>query len=92
MNPAGAVDGLEATHQYREDCGGKPDRQISAGIAVGVFQLNGLKERSRRVLASSGWHAILGILDDQLHARVPRPFWTTFMKLKSEYEKRFAEA
>jgi len=41
---------------------------------------------------SSGWHSHLGILDDNLAGREPRPFWTTHAQLEKEYERRFADA
>lgn len=49
-----------------------------------------MPERNRRVMASGGWHAHLGVLDDQLSGREPRPFWTTFERLEREYEHRLA--
>jgi uncharacterized protein YndB with AHSA1/START domain len=41
---------------------------------------------------SGGWHSHLGILDDRLAGREPRPFWSTHMKLEQEYERRFVDA
>lgn len=41
---------------------------------------------------SGGWHSHLGILEDQLAGREPRPFWTTHGKLEKEYEQRFVDA
>jgi len=38
---------------------------------------------------ASGWHAYLDILDDRLHGRKPRAFWTNFDRLQKEYAKRF---
>jgi uncharacterized protein YndB with AHSA1/START domain len=49
-----------------------------------------LRDRGEMVGVASGWHSHLGILDDQLNGREPRPFWTTFVKTKAEYEKRLA--
>ena len=45
-------------------------------------------DRKRRVMASGGWHAHLGVLEDRLNGREARPFWTTFQKLEREYEGR----
>jgi uncharacterized protein YndB with AHSA1/START domain len=47
-----------------------------------------LTDRSETVSVASGWHAHLGILDDQLRGRVPRLFWSTHAALETEYEKR----
>jgi uncharacterized protein YndB with AHSA1/START domain len=47
-----------------------------------------LQDRNETVSVASGWHAHLGILDDQLCGRVPRLFWTTHAALETEYEKR----
>ena len=37
---------------------------------------------------AGGWHTHLGILEDRLHAREPRPFWRTHTQLEAEYERR----
>jgi len=47
-----------------------------------------LRDRGEMVGVASGWHSHLGILDDQLNGREPRPFWTWIVKTKAEYEKR----
>jgi uncharacterized protein YndB with AHSA1/START domain len=47
-----------------------------------------LADRSETVSVASGWHTHLGILDDQLCGRVPRPFWSTHAALETEYDKR----
>jgi uncharacterized protein YndB with AHSA1/START domain len=47
-----------------------------------------LANRNETVSVASGWHTHLGILDDQLQGRVPRPFWSTHTALETEYEKR----
>jgi len=49
-----------------------------------------LRDRGEMVGVASGWHSHLGILDDQLNGREPRPFWTWIVKTKAEYEKRLA--
>lgn len=41
---------------------------------------------------AAGWHAHLGILADRLDERAPRGFWSTYMRLEGDYEKRFAQA
>src|SRR5688572_1648299 len=45
-------------------------------------------DNKRKVMASGGWHAHLGVLEDQLNDRAPRGFWTTFEQLEREYEQR----
>ena len=47
-----------------------------------------LHDRGEMVGVASGWHSHLGILEDQLNGREPRPFWTSILKTKAEYEKR----
>jgi len=37
---------------------------------------------------SGGWHAHLGILEDQLEERTPKPFWKTHTALEAEYAVR----
>ncbi len=37
---------------------------------------------------AGGWHTHLGILEDHLRERRPRPFWRTHTALEAEYEKR----
>lgn len=41
---------------------------------------------------ASGWHTHLGILDDVLSGRRPRPFWRTHTQLEAQYEARLAPA
>ncbi|HEV2546676.1 MAG TPA: SRPBCC family protein [Stellaceae bacterium] len=40
---------------------------------------------------ASGWHAHLGLLDDHLAGREPRPFWTTKLRLEQEYRDQLRE-
>jgi len=47
-----------------------------------------LRDRGETVGVASGWHSHLGVLEDQLNGREPRPFWTSILKTKAEYEKR----
>jgi uncharacterized protein YndB with AHSA1/START domain len=49
-----------------------------------------LRDRAEMVGVASGWHSHLGVLDDQLNGREPRPFWTSIVNTKAEYEKRLA--
>lgn len=37
---------------------------------------------------AAGWHTHLGLLDDQLNGRPPRPFWRTHTRLEAEYLAR----
>ncbi len=48
-----------------------------------------LASRDGKVGVSGGWHAHLGILEDILESRKPRPFWKNFNRLKAEYQARF---
>lgn len=51
-----------------------------------------LADRKEMLNVSGGWHIHLDILEDRLKEVTPRPFWTTFYKLKAEYDQRYAEA
>ncbi len=61
-----------------------------AGEVLLVITHRRLGDRKRIVGVASGWHTHVGILIDQLHSREPRPFWTTFVRVEGEYEKRIA--
>jgi uncharacterized protein YndB with AHSA1/START domain len=41
---------------------------------------------------AAGWHAHLGVLIDRLGEHEPRGFWSTYMRLEADYEKRLAHA
>jgi uncharacterized protein YndB with AHSA1/START domain len=47
-----------------------------------------LATRKDIVSVSGGWHAHVGILEDALAEREPRPFWTTFLQVEAQYEAR----
>lgn len=47
-----------------------------------------LAGRKDIVSVSSGWHTHVGVLEDALADREPRPFWTTFLRLEAEYATR----
>jgi uncharacterized protein YndB with AHSA1/START domain len=47
-----------------------------------------LSGRAATVDTLGGWDAHTGILSDQLNGVEPRPFWTTFLERKAEYDKR----
>jgi uncharacterized protein YndB with AHSA1/START domain len=51
-----------------------------------------LANRGMVVGVSGGWHAHLGILEDNLNGVEPRPFWTTHAKLDAEYQRRIPAA
>jgi uncharacterized protein YndB with AHSA1/START domain len=42
-------------------------------------------------VTAAGWHTHLGILEDNLHHRTPRPFWSTWLRLEQEYLSRLGE-
>jgi uncharacterized protein YndB with AHSA1/START domain len=44
------------------------------------------------VTVAAGWHAHLGILAERLDGREPTGFWTAYLRLEAEYEKRLARA
>ncbi|MGH8529727.1 MAG: SRPBCC family protein [Nevskiales bacterium] len=48
-----------------------------------------LADRKAMLGVSGGWHSHLGILEDQLNGREPRPFWSTHTRLEAEYQQRF---
>jgi uncharacterized protein YndB with AHSA1/START domain len=45
-----------------------------------------LAHRGEMVNVSSGWHAHLAILEDNLAGRPPRPFWSTWIGEETAYE------
>ena len=47
-----------------------------------------LATRGNMVGVSGGWHIHLAILSDVLNGVPPRPFWSTHIRLETEYEKR----
>jgi uncharacterized protein YndB with AHSA1/START domain len=47
-----------------------------------------LGDRATMVSVAAGWHAHLGILDDRLAVREPRPLCPTHGALAAEYERR----
>ncbi len=48
-----------------------------------------LDGRVTMVNVAGGWHTHLAILEDHLHGREPRPFWSTHARAEAEYERRF---
>ena len=40
------------------------------------------------VNVASGWHTHLDVLIDDLEGREPRPFWSTYVGLEAEYQRR----
>ena len=44
--------------------------------------------RADMLSVSGGWDAHLAVLEDQANGRTPRPFWSTWLALKGEYESR----
>jgi uncharacterized protein YndB with AHSA1/START domain len=43
---------------------------------------------SERADVAAGWHAHLGILEDNLNGQTPRPFWSNWERLEIEYKQR----
>ncbi|MGE3866718.1 MAG: SRPBCC family protein [Hyphomonadaceae bacterium] len=50
-----------------------------------------LGDRGRLLSVSSGWHAHVGVLEDKLAGRAPRPFWGEVERLAREYEGRLGQ-
>ncbi len=46
-------------------------------------------DSSEDVGAAAGWDAHLGILEDNLAGKTPRPFWSNWLRLEEEYLKQF---
>ncbi len=73
-----------------------PDSEVSFELSprgkdvLLVLTHRRLADRKSMLGVSGGWHSHLGILEDQLNGRTPRPFWTTHAKLEADYEKRMA--
>jgi len=51
-----------------------------------------LGDRGTIASVAGGWHAHLGILADRLHKREPQGFWSAYMRLEADYERRLANA
>lgn len=49
-----------------------------------------LATREAMLDVAGGWHTHLGILEDVLAGRPPRPFWSTHAGLEEEYRERIA--
>ena len=47
-----------------------------------------LKDRDEMTCVASGWHAHVGILEDNLLGQIPRPFWSNIDRLEAEYKRR----
>mgnify|MGYP000212143493 CR=1 FL=1 len=47
-----------------------------------------LADRAAMVNVSGGWHTHLGILEDRLAGRAPRPFWATWQGRTEGYDSR----
>ncbi len=47
-----------------------------------------LGERGTIASVAAGWHAHLANLADRLNDREPQGFWSTYMRLEAEYERR----
>jgi uncharacterized protein YndB with AHSA1/START domain len=47
-----------------------------------------LPDRATMVSVASGWHTHVGILVDRMSEREPQPFWSTYVRLEAEYERR----
>jgi uncharacterized protein YndB with AHSA1/START domain len=47
-----------------------------------------LRDRRAMVSVSGGWHAHLDVLVDHLNGHTPKPFWSTYERLDSEYDQR----
>lgn len=47
-----------------------------------------LSGRDGMVGVSGGWHTHVGVLIALLRGETPTPFWSTFVRLKEEYERR----
>lgn len=47
-----------------------------------------LADRGEMVNVSGGWHTHLGILEDLLASRAPRPFWAAWQGKEADYDSR----
>ena len=47
-----------------------------------------LRDRAQMLSVASGWHTHLEVLIDDLEGREPRPFWSTYVGLEAEYQRR----
>jgi uncharacterized protein YndB with AHSA1/START domain len=47
-----------------------------------------LRDRDEMACVAAGWHTHLGILEDNLQDKTPRPFWSVVERLELEYLQR----
>lgn len=52
----------------------------------------GLTERETLLAIAAGWHKHLDILVTRARGHEPEPFWDGWLRLRLDYERRFAEA
>ena len=60
------------------------------GVALTITHRR-LDRRDELLSVSGGWDVHVGILDDVLHERPPRGFWSAHADLEAEYGRRFPE-
>ncbi|MGE5450477.1 MAG: SRPBCC family protein [Acidobacteriota bacterium] len=51
-----------------------------------------LTDRRMRVMVGAGWHMHCDILTDRLSGSKPASFWSGWLRLRDEYERRMADA
>lgn len=51
-----------------------------------------LATRGSMLSVSGGWHTHIGVLADRLAGRTPRPFWSSFLRMKDAYAPRVEAA
>ncbi|HWL08474.1 MAG TPA: SRPBCC family protein [Planctomicrobium sp.] len=50
-----------------------------------------LRDRDEMINVAAGWHAHVGIMEDNLQGQTPRPFWATWQQLEEDYKRRMAD-
>ena len=82
--------------ETQREPGAPPDSEVTFELTpkgsevLLVLTHRRLRDRGEMVSVSSGWHAHLGILADNLRGDTPRPFWSVHTKLESDYESRIS--
>jgi uncharacterized protein YndB with AHSA1/START domain len=51
-----------------------------------------LSGRDGMLGVSAGWHTHLDVLADRLAGRAPRPFWSSWSRLRAEYDERLSKS
>jgi uncharacterized protein YndB with AHSA1/START domain len=80
------------SYTWGEDSGDVTFELTPQGRQVLLVVTHRRLDRKAMPSVAAGWHTHLAILADRLDEREPRGFWSTYMLLEEEYEKRLVHA